>query len=169
MSNPVLYILLRQDMASMTPGRTAAMASHATSVFDKEIIQLRIDDAREEMCAWLRANNTITSKACKDLEGEFAPPENPQREYLLGLYADWSLQASGFGTAIVLQADIPQIEQIIEEAQEMNLLAQAFRDPDYLIRDGRAVHSLDLPIGGYVFGEKDQLRELLGELPLLGS
>lgn len=36
MSNklPVLYIIVRKELASMTPGRVAAMASHATSLME---------------------------------------------------------------------------------------------------------------------------------------
>lgn len=34
----VLYILMRDDMASMTPGRACAQASHATSLFEKDAL-----------------------------------------------------------------------------------------------------------------------------------
>jgi peptidyl-tRNA hydrolase len=37
MKEPRLYILMRTDMASMTPGRAAAQAAHAQSCFDEFI------------------------------------------------------------------------------------------------------------------------------------
>tara|TARA_Y100001973_G_scaffold101649_1_gene165168 strand:+ start:424 stop:834 length:411 start_codon:yes stop_codon:yes gene_type:complete len=38
-SNTALYILLRNDMASMTPGRAAAQSSHITSAFGLDCAQ----------------------------------------------------------------------------------------------------------------------------------
>jgi hypothetical protein len=52
--NPALYILLRNDMASMTPGRAAAQSSHITSAFSvdsaqwKQTVQPSVDAWEDE-------------------------------------------------------------------------------------------------------------------------
>lgn len=46
---PTLYLLMRSDMASMTPGRIAAQASHATSLFET---RMQAGPADESYQAW---------------------------------------------------------------------------------------------------------------------
>ena len=36
---PTLYILMRNDLASMNPGKAIAQGSHATNIFERELVK----------------------------------------------------------------------------------------------------------------------------------
>ena len=148
--NLYLYILMRTDLGSLGPGRAAAQASHAASAFAKKY------------------------GLTKD-------------------YKDWSSQTpQGFGTAIVLGADFNTIGQLHKKAYHQNFATEQIIDPDYVIsfspelmpyikigqpNDSTYVeksvtdpnkyllHREEMTCA-YIFGDKEKLVELLGELPL---
>jgi hypothetical protein len=136
-----LYILMRNDLPSMGPGRAAAQASHAANAFIHE---------------W-GSRGDVT---------------------------EWTYQTKqGFGTAIILSANKGQIEKILKS----RVIPQGWViDPDYVVsvsvelapyikRVFKEVSETDptkLLIHrsektcAYVFGLKEDLEHLVGELPL---
>ena len=148
MSENVLYILMRNDLPSLGPGRAAAQSSHASNAF-----------WRKFGCA-------------KSVEE----------------WADSTHQ--GFGTAIVLSATIYQIDNLIKKAGQQGIFSGQIVDPDYAItisyelvpfldknlKDIKVEQSEKDPTKyiihrqeitcGYIFGDKESLEPLLGDLPL---
>lgn len=151
MNTHKLYIILRQDMASMTPGRCAAMASHATSVFEQRAeYESRISD---EIGRSSNLNNAIKS---------------------------WKNETKfNFGTVIVLAApskdDLGRIGLRYEELirsdikGDVALVADAVVDPEYVLRDGDTFHIVpDVMTGFYVFADEENATKIgLKELKLL--
>jgi hypothetical protein len=136
-----LYILMRNDLPSMGPGRAAAQASHAANAFIHE---------------W-GSRRDVTEWTCQTKQG--------------------------FGTAIVLSANKDQITKILRS----RVIPQGWViDPDYVvsisvelrpylkgvINEISATDPTKLLIHrsektcAYVFGTKEQLEHLVGELPL---
>ena len=143
-----LYILMRNDLDSMKAGRAAAQASHASNAFIHKF------GKNEEVKEW--ANQT------------------PQ----------------GFGTAIVLSGDVKDIEYALIRTGVCVPSAphEKVVDPDYAIVVTAEINRLisscsniflveHLENGmvcihreewtcAYIFGEKEQLTEILGKFPL---
>ena len=145
--NLCLYILARTDLPSMSVGRTAAQASHAANAFIHKYGGK--DDVKE-----------------------------------------WQKQTTqGFGTAIVLGVNMEQLSEKVAHATSRGFLADRVVDPDYVI----SVPAEILPIiadsarskiepsvtdptkyvyhrreitCAYIFGDKEELKEILGDLPL---
>jgi len=148
--NLCLYILMRNDLGSMQSGRAAAQASHAASAF------------------WHKYGKT------KDAQAWAA--STPQ----------------GFGTAIVLGATFEQIKEKCAAAISQKFPCDTVIDPDYAIAfSSELLPYLDKSVSGdparieqsatdpkkyilhrqevtcaYIFGDKEKLVELLGDLPL---
>lgn len=140
-----LYILMRTDIPSQTTGRAMAQASHAANAFIKEF-------------GW---DKNVKS---------------------------WQKQTNqGFGTAIVLAADNEIIANVWKQLP-MGALKDRVIDPDYVIpvpsevipyidknykrhftlsEDKRkAFFSRKEVTCAYVFGSKEELKPILGNLPL---
>jgi hypothetical protein len=135
---------MRGDLASLVPGRAAAMASHATNAFMKKC------GNRNDVRKWAAST--------------------PQ----------------GFGTAIVLRVDEDTLLDICDGNDKFP--AELIVDPDYRIVVSEEIFSLigsgkiksftrlDTPdqisisreetTCGYIFGDKEELEETLGTLPL---
>lgn len=141
-----LYILMRIDIPSLTIGRAAAQASHAANAFIHE----------------------------------WGNPHKINRSDV----GEWKKQTKqGFGTAIVLSANKAQIEKILKS----RVIPQGWViDPDYVVSVSvelapyikgvfkevseadptkLLVHRSEKTCA-YVFGTKEQLTPLLGDLPL---
>lgn len=73
----------------------------------------------------------------------------------------------GFGTQIVLGAPFSVVKQAVSTAIMLGHHAGIVHDPTYPLRDGSTVHLIPVDTCGYVFGKKNDLRFLLGHLPLL--
>lgn len=136
---PYLYLLARNDLASMDKGRTAAQISHATSDFHE-----RMHDIRNRP---MKAEDTISST----WETWFSA---------------WKV-AGSFGTAIVLMGDLTSIRGAVEFATQANVLSGITHDPTYVLRDGATIHLLPVDTCGWIFGPKSLLLPLLGKWPLL--
>lgn len=140
-----LYILMRNDLPSMGPGRAAAQASHAANAFIHEWGYGKL--GRADVAEWQRQTK------------------------------------QGFGTAIILSANKVQIEKILKS----RVIPQGWViDPDYVIsvsvelapyikRVFKEVSETDPSrllvhrsekTCAYVFGLKEDLEHLVGELPL---
>ena len=145
--NLYLYILMRTDLPSMGAGRAAAQASHAANAF-------------------------IHKYGNKDYVKE------------------WQKQTTqGFGTAIVLGVNLKELYNKYN-ASYRKFCSEVIIDPDYVVSisselvpflnklDSRikveqstvdsnkyVIHREEVTCG-YIFGNKEKLVELLGDLPL---
>ena len=141
-----LYILMRNDLDSMSVGRAAAQASHASNAFIHKY------GKRTDVQRWQKQT------------------------------------AQGFGTAIVLSANINQIGDVLLEAKKHP--HEAVEDPDYGMKTTWELFRLidpstytryfssDTPTESsvtfyrrevtcaYVFGTKEELAPILGHLKL---
>jgi len=141
-----LYILMRNDLPSMGSGRAAAQASHAANAFIHE----------------------------------WGNPEKINRSDV----GEWKKQTKqGFGTAIVLSASKAQIEKVLKSRR----IPQGWViDPDYVVSvsvelapyikgvykeisesdPARLLIHRSEKTCAYIFGLKEELEPLVGELPL---
>jgi peptidyl-tRNA hydrolase len=145
--NLYLYILMRNDLGSLGPGRAAAQASHAANAFIHKF------GGKTDVKEWQK--------------------QTPQ----------------GFGTAIVLGVNMEQLKQKLSEATHRGFFTEMVVDPDYVISVSKEImpfidnknlgHFEPSPTDptkyllhreevtcGYIFGDKEKLVELLGDLPL---
>lgn len=144
-----LYILMRTDLASMSRGRACAQASHAANAFIKKW------GHREEVQEWEKQTK------------------------------------QGFGTAIILNGGCGyNIHKLVRDVQKKKFAADWVVDPEYGIQVSTEIYGLldsdkywckpdnNTPIDGkisifrkvetcaYIFGDKEDLFPIVGELPL---
>lgn len=80
----------------------------------------------------------------------------------------WCYEADGFGTAIVLECSMAQLEAKITFAQALGFASRLVVDPEYHLQDGDTHHIIpNIPTSGYIFGDKDRLRMILSDLFLM--
>lgn len=130
-----LYILIRTDMASMTTGRIAAQASHAS--------------------------NQFVFQYYKDLERLTSDPKT--FEDLIyrtkRTYSEWESQtSSGFGTVIVLNGGTEaDIRSTLDKLDENDYTYAKVVDPEYPIKDGNSIHFVENVLTcAYVFPIHDR-------------
>ena len=146
---PYLYILMRSDLDSLNTGKAVAQGAHAANQFSYDMHQLQdaIPDDSDIMT------------------GPLATPENDR---LRLLFEQWeSSTPQGFGVTICLDVIGYQLPLVVEAAKRMNCAAGVTHDPSYPLLDGKVLHLLPLDTCGYVFGDKSDLRILLGQFDLL--
>jgi peptidyl-tRNA hydrolase len=128
---PVLYVFVRNDLDSMTPGKAEAHSGHAASAFAK----------------WWYT-------------GLFAEPDGLGDYNILGrMWHDTTKQ--GFGTQINLDANYEQMKHVVELAERLGFVAEMVHDPEYPIKDGEVTHVLPMDTAAYVFGDKNDLTGFL--------
>lgn len=124
--NPVLYIITRNDLDSMNPGKLAAQCSHASNAFVyayRELIQQSSVNQTDDKTAKIH-------KA----------------------FNQWQNQTTqGFGTVLVLEGLMPDITNTIGTMSSWGYLADVIHDPTYPIVDGSVVHHIPLDTCAYVF------------------
>lgn len=127
MTVPVLYIIMRNDLGSLNSGKAIAQGAHAANAFVDHFHQLQQRNA-----------TTPTDDCAQSLNHS-------------GFY-QWERQtAQGFGTVIVLEGDINQINQTIDLSKKSGYIAGIVHDPTYPIVDGPTVHYIPLDTCSYVF------------------
>jgi len=141
---PVLYILMRNDLASMNPGKAMAQAAHASNDFVSvytAIMTQPLESYPEEK----RASTAI---------------EQLKMEIALG---QWTNQATTFGTVLTLAVNEKEMRQTIDIASTISrIFSGIVHDPTYPLVDGETVHYIPLDTCAYVFGDKnDPIMELL--------
>ena len=148
MTLPVLYIIMRNDLASMNPGKAAAQASHASNAFVgryhgycQELSPISIGD--------------MTKLQTSTIKG----------------FGEWERSTNQhFGTVLVLEGKIGNITNTIDIFKSLDYIADVIHDPTYPIVDGEIVHHIPLNTCGYVFvpdKETDVYASaLLGQYPL---
>ena len=135
---PYLYILMRSDLDSLNPGKMVAQGAHAANQFTHEM---------DTIIAGMEQNNPVAS-------------------YFL--YQSWKTSTPhGFGVTICLDVSGQQLPLVVSAAKRANFVAGVTHDPSYTLLDGKVLHLLPLDTCGYVFGDKSDLRILLGQFDLL--
>lgn len=143
-----LYIILRQDMASMTPGRCAAMASHATSVFEKDATSICFRDDLPEI-----------KQAIENWKNE--------TRYNFGTVI--VLKVERFEELGGILKGVCELGENQFAGTYGEVFGNTVIDPEYALLDGRVVHFVpDVQTGIYVFAS-DEIAARIGlkELSLL--
>lgn len=73
----------------------------------------------------------------------------------------------GFGTCIVLGANIKKIFEILNQADAETIHCGLCHDPTYPLRDGDVTHLIPIDTCAYIFGRKDDIKHLVSDLKLL--
>ncbi len=146
---PLLYILIRTDLESMNPGKAVSQGVHSGHQFVHEVEKMRdgIDD--------------VSIQGTQ--EDEF-----PEEYKNIKMYDYWATRTgNGFGTTICLGVDEDMLHRIVEAGETMGLFAGVTHDPSYPLRDGDVTHFIPLDTCGFIFGDKDKLKILLGQFSLM--
>lgn len=141
-SFPVLYILMRTDLASMNAGKGMAQASHASNAFWKHINDTYFDLLTDD-----------------DVIGH-------EIERLANV---WQLETEqGFGTVLVLGVSELEMRTAVDVANKLEYVSGVVHDPTYPLMDGDFCHFLPLDTCGYIFGDKSDpiLGAIVGKLDL---
>lgn len=123
----VLYILARNDLASMNPGKLAAQASHASNAFVHHYHAY----AQEVQARPVNLDTNI-SVINGFNEWEHATPQ-------------------GFGTVLTLEGKMGEIETVVKLFKAIGYIAGVVHDPTYPILDGEVVHYIPLNTCAYIF------------------
>lgn len=138
---PFLYILMRTDLESMNPGKAVAQGAHAANQFVHDI-----ENIRSAMNGSTKGNRVRS----------------------IQMYDYWATRTGdGFGTTICLGVNEDQLERVVMAGQTSGMIANITHDPSYPLRDGDITHFLPLNTCGYIFGDKDELKILLGQFNLM--
>jgi len=141
---PYLYILMRSDLESLNPGKMVAQGAHAANQF------------------------THNMEAFQEAVAADGDSPNAKQNYLANLFAQWKTSTPhGFGVTICLDVSGYQLPLVVEAANNFRCSAGVTHDPSYPLQDGRTLHLLPLDTCGFVFGDKSDLRILLGQFDLL--
>lgn len=146
-NNSVLYILLRNDLASMNFGKGAAQASHASNDF-VEYMKCRMLETDEGL---------ECERSCNRWQG-FVDDN--------GNYISTGL---GFGTVLVLAVNGKTMYERVALAMELGLHANVINDPTYPLRDGEVTHYIPLDTCAWIFfDDKNDHRNaiVVGDLSL---
>ncbi len=128
-----LYVFLRSDLESLTPGKAAAQVAHAASQHS------------------IRSYATFTPGCTAGLREWTDAGREPASGRL-------DEDAEDFGTTIVLDGgtfypDVPvEINTLLEMAEQSGVV----RDPSYPLRDGRVTHLLDLKTCAWIFFDDEK-------------
>ena len=136
----VLYILMRNDLTSMNPGKAIAQGSHAANAFV------------HHFHGYAQKYNSTTVH------------EGIQTATMNG-FNEWENSThQGFGTVLALEARMADINPVVSIFKSLNYVAGIVYDPTYPIVDGDVVHHIPLDTCAYVFvpnKEKDDFASML--------
>lgn len=138
-SFPVLYILMRNDLESMNPGKAMAQASHASNAF---------------VFAELKKMLSTPWKSVKDFYKVFIKGDTDDAS----LFIQWVHSTTqGFGTVLVLAVDEAQMRTASAAAGHAlsDIVSDVIHDPTYPVPDGDCCHFIPLDTCAYVFGDKN--------------
>ncbi len=123
-NNPTLYLFVRNDVPSMTPGRAIAQASHATNAFELHLRML-----------------TQSSLEWAKIMEEWRPDPEPAGRALVfgctGRQLDF------------IEAEINSYMKYTKE--NFNLLGGTYMDPTYVLKDGDVTHLVPFKSCGWMF------------------
>ena len=162
--NPILYLLMRTDMASMNPGKAIAQGAHAANQFTMTM-----------RAVWNKHHNSSNTEVGNEMYSTTGMPTNLlYTEDSLRLWECWEGSAvsqtgyaQGFGTTITLDVGTEKVlTEVVECARAAGCPAEVTFDPTYPLVDGDVVHLLPVVTCGYVFGDKNYLSPLLSKFNL---
>jgi Peptidyl-tRNA hydrolase PTH2 len=143
---PILYILLRNDLDSMTNGRKMAQVSHAATNANRV----------------LRGNTSFHNEE----------PEKLYIEWSKGTANGFGTtivvgSESYFGNLEFVTKTIPltigRIHQLVDDANMWegghNTIGRVITDPTYSILDGTYTHSVPVETAGWLFGRRQHLEK----------
>lgn len=136
----VLYILMRNDIQSMNPGKAIAQGSHAANAFVHHF-----HGYAQEYNSKSVHEGIETSTINGFNEWERSTPQ-------------------GFGTVLTLEARMADISPVVSIFKSMGYVAGVVHDPTYPIVDGEVVHHIPLDTCAYVFipnKEHDEFASML--------
>ena len=152
--NPYLYILMRNDLDSLNPGKMVAQGAHAANQFTHD-------------------RRFLLNRIARTGDASLVSPEPnipPYEWRLWRLYDQWLTSTKdGFGVTICLGVSGDMLHSVVTHirAQHSAVCAGITHDPSYPLMDGKTLHLLPLDTCGYVFGDKDELKVILGQFDLL--
>lgn len=136
----VLYILMRNDLASMNSGKAIAQGSHAANAFV------------HHFHGFAQKYNSTTVH------------EGIQTATMHG-FNEWENSThQGFGTVLTLEARMADINPVVSIFKSMGYVAGVVHDPTYPIVDGEVVHHIPLDTCAYIFvpnKEKDDFASMM--------
>ena len=136
----VLYILMRNDLSSMNPGKAIAQGSHASNAFVYHYHGYA-----------QKYNSTVVHEGIETAT--------------MNGFNEWENSTSqGFGTVLSLEARMADIQPVVNIFKSMGYLAGVVHDPTYPILDGKVVHHIPLDTCAYIFipnKEKDEFASML--------
>ena len=136
----VLYILMRNDLASMNLGKAMAQASHASNAFVHHFNGYAQEYNSKSVHEGIE---TATMNGFNEWENS-----TPQ----------------GFGTVLTLEGKMGDIQSVVNIFKSLSYVAGVVHDPTYPLVDGEVVHYLPLDTCAYVFvpnKEKDEFASVL--------
>lgn len=132
-----LYILMRNDLASLNSGKAVAQGSHSANqmVYDAHL-------------------SAVSS-------------QSPRSEEIKDMVTQWSSEASGFGTCLVLSVNEYQMRSAVALAKSLGIHSGITHDPTYPLLDGETLHLIPIDTCAYVFGYKHELKPIVGQFSLM--
>lgn len=136
---PYLYILMRNDLASLNAGKAVAQGSHAAN---QMVSELRKQTDRQ---VFFKSDSISAA---------------------LGV---WEEEANGFGTCIVLSVNEKQMRDSVAKALNDALPSHAgiCHDPTYPLLDGATCHHIPVDTCAYVFDYPARAKRHLVGYPLM--
>jgi peptidyl-tRNA hydrolase len=147
MGEPILYILMRNDLPSMNAGKAMAQASHAANAF----IHSDLVTARKAKKAWQKQTDQGFGTVLV---------LSVNYDQLLGAIAD--ARRSGLHSSLV---DDPTYPRIIN-AEFARLIPTNEDTAPRVINGDKVTIYREETTCGYIFGTKEQTRDFLGSFPL---
>jgi hypothetical protein len=157
---PILYILLRNDLESMTNGRKMAQVSHAATNADRV----------------LRGNPSLYDHMLEKLYIEWSEgtEDGFGTTIVLGSESYKTHRESGVGCFELVDEIIPlNIERIHILVDEVNMwegghntIGRVIKDPTYGILDGTYTHYVPVETAGWLFGRRQHLEKWTKSLVL---
>jgi peptidyl-tRNA hydrolase len=126
----VLYIMMRNDLASMNTGKAIAQGSHASNAFVGHF-----HATMQEMNAMPSTQENLAKTEAANKA--FYEWENSTRQ--------------SFGTVLVLEANMRNIYTTVDVMKALGYIAGVVHDPTYPIIDGEVVHHIPLDTCAYIF------------------
>jgi len=118
---------MRNDLASMNPGKAMAQASHAANAFV------------QHFHGYAQKYNSTTVH------------ESIQTATMNG-FNEWENSThQGFGTVLTLESRMADITPVVSIFKSANYVAGVVHDPTYPILDGEVVHYIPLDTCAYIF------------------
>ncbi len=157
-ANPFLYILMRNDLASLNPGKMVAQGAHAANMFQTAMERLASNVPARE----------VEDPAPAGEQFDPAIAAANAHFFKVEIFKKWQASARDFGTTITLGVSGRELTQLIGWAKTNQLMvADIVLDPTYPLMDGKFLHLIPLETCGYIFADKSHTSGLLSGVDLL--